>query len=360
MITRYSISRDDSIYHAWPDVAREGDRLICVFSECPDHGDRSFTRIMASISEDRGRTWSPKLPVTPGLEKRTPDDPHWNCARITALDDGRLVVIVDKISGRAEGNLPGGRQSNWMFFSDDGGLTWSDGVATPIKGIVPDQITVLRQGELAGRWLVSAQTFQANEQGEEIWRSHAWTSDNEGLTWSGPHFIAGTPELKLCEGSFLELPDGELVCFFRENSRTGADAYKAFSKDGGTTWEGLVPMPIPACHRPVAGLLQSGRVLITYRYEPGGRSKREHWAQNVFASLTDVESCRARDRSGASTRVLPLDYDRADRPDTGYTGWVQFPDGEIYVVTYIVDDAPRGQIRGYSLREADFMISSQS
>jgi sialidase-1 len=37
---------------------------------------------------------------------------------------------------------------------------------------------------------------------------------------------------------------------------------------------------------------------------------------------------------------------------------VQFPDGEIYVVNYIVDDAPKGQIRGYSLRKEDFLLGS--
>lgn len=35
---------------------------------------------------------------------------------------------------------------------------------------------------------------------------------------------------------------------------------------------------------------------------------------------------------------------------------VQFPDGEIYVVTYIVGDAPNGQIRGYAFEESDFVL----
>ena len=41
----------------------------------------------------------------------------------------------------------------------------------------------------------------------------------------------------------------------------------------------------------------------------------------------------------------------------GYSGWVQFPDGEIYIVNYIVDDAwDKGQIRGYSLTMDDFIL----
>ena len=54
---------------------------------------------------------------------------------------------------------------------------------------------------------------------------------------------------------------------------------------------------------------------------------------------------------------MPLDYDRSPVSDTGYSGWVQFDDGEIYVVNYIVDDAPNGQIRGYSLRLEDFSVT---
>jgi sialidase-1 len=51
---------------------------------------------------------------------------------------------------------------------------------------------------------------------------------------------------------------------------------------------------------------------------------------------------------------MPIDYDRSARSDLGYSGWVQFPDGEIFVVNYIVDDAPRGQIRGYAFMPDEF------
>jgi sialidase-1 len=69
-----------------------------------------------------------------------------------------------------------------------------------------------------------------------------------------------------------------------------------------------------------------------------------------------VASCLARQRNDAHTRILPLDFDRHAESDTGYSGWVQFDDGEIYVVNYILDDAPKAQIRGYSLRAEDFLL----
>ena len=42
---------------------------------------------------------------------------------------------------------------------------------------------------------------------------------------------------------------------------------------------------------------------------------------------------------------MPVDFDRSPVADLGYSGWVQFEDGEIYIVNYIVDDAPKAQIR---------------
>lgn len=350
MIQKFSISRDDRLYHAWPDVAlTPGGKLVCVFSECTHHGDRSYTRVMVCDSDDRGRTWSPKRPITEALHCKPPQGPWWNCARITALRDGRLVVVVDRINGSGEG--AGGEQSNWLFFSDDAGRNWSAPVATPIVGIVPDQVIELR----SGRWLLGAHTRIATPCGE-FWSQRCWRSDDQGQTWRGPHQIALSDQLKLCEGSILELPGGELVCFMRENSGKGLNAYKALSSDGGASWGPLTQFPLPGCHRPVAGMLRSGKVMITHRFMQGGQGWVGWWTQNVFAALTDVESCLADQRDKAHTRILPLDFDRSVHSDTGYTGWVQFDDGEIYIVNYILDDAPKGQIRGYSLREEDFWI----
>ena len=90
----------------------------------------------------------------------------------------------------------------------------------------------------------------------------------------------------------------------------------------------------------------------------GGKGWTGWWTQNLFAALTDEESVLADSRAGAHTRILPIDFDRSPESDTGYSGWVQFEDGEIYIVNYIVDDAPKGQIRGYSLRMEDLILES--
>ena len=352
MIQKFTVSRDDSLYHGWPDLAltRSG-KLVCIFSECTHHGDRSYTRIMLCTSGDRGRAWSPKRPLTEGLHNV---GHHWNCPRVSVLSGGRLAAVVDRIGGRDEGNM-GGEQSNWLWFSSDEGQTWDGPHATPAFGIVPDQLIELKTGPLAGRWILSAHTILGTRQ-RPVWHQRCWISDDQSQSWTGPQVIAAVEGLQLCEGSVLELPAGQLVCFMRENSFQGLDAFKSLSLDGGLTWTAPIKFPLPACHRPVAGMLRSGKVLITHRFLQGGQGWVGWWTQNFFAGLTDVESCLANARHEAHTRIMPVDFDRSPVSDCGYSGWVQFDDGEIYIVQYIVDDAPKAQIRGYALRETDFLL----
>jgi sialidase-1 len=161
--------------------------------------------------------------------------------------------------------------------------------------------------------------------------------------------------LNLCEVSILPVGD-KLVAFLRENSFQGWDCMKAISSDGGETWGKVTHFPLPACHRPVAGHLNDGRILITHRYMQGGKGWAGWWTQNFFAALTDTESALAAERSEAHARILPIDFDRSPESDTGYSGWAQFDDGEIYIVNYLLDDAPKAYIRGYSLRLDDFVL----
>jgi sialidase-1 len=358
MIQHFTVSRDDSIYEAFPDVTLTASgRMVCVFAECTHHRDRSYTVMRVTTSDDRGRTWTPKRAFTEVLRGDPRVDPFWNCPRVSTLSDGRLVAAVDRIAASAESGVRS-LQSNELFFSEDEGQTWDGPHPTPVTGIVPDKVIELRVGPHAGRWILSAHTVLRS--GERLdWVERCWLSDDRGVSWQGPITIATEPDLKLCEGSIVELPTGELVCFMRENSGLGLDAYKSISTDGGQTWEGVYRMPIPGCHRPVAGMLQSGRVLITHRFLQGGKGGFGWGTQNFFAALTDVESCLARARQDAHARIMPLGFDRSPESDTGYSGWVQFPDGEIYVVNYILDDAPKAQIVGYAFVEGDMWLGME-
>lgn len=349
MLKPISIARDDRLYCAWPDVVEIAGRLICVFAACTHHGNRDFTVIRCCFSDDDGQTWSAPQDITGETRGDPASIPYWNCPRITSLADGRCVVVVDKTIQDG-----GSIAENYLLESRDRGQTWSEPRLIPVVGIVPDQLVVLAYGPHAGRWIIGA--HQRVVYGRVRSHQRVWLSDDQGATWQGPHLVAASSELFLCEGSVMQVPSGEVVCFMRENSMTGRDAYKSISFDAGLTWTPPVAFPLPGCHRPVAGMLSDGQAFITFRLCQGGNGWAGWWMQNTCGGFTDISSCLATDRQQAHTRIVPIDYDRSSKSDGGYTGWVERADGKIFIVNYCVDDWPRGQIRGYYLRREDVML----
>lgn len=336
-IEKFVISNDPRLYEAWPDLtlAPNGD-LVCVFSECTSHCVRNYTRIMLASSSDEGRTWAPKRPLTEGTKDL---DYYYNCARISTLPDGTLAVIVDRIPRVGEGSAH--LTENVVYFSKDNGETWSEPQVLPIKGIVPDKFRVLNNGRIA---------LAAHYPYEGVLTEFTCYSDDNGKTWSEPVILAHDPRYNLCEACLIPLGDNKVAALLRENSGLGYDSFKCVSTDNGATWSKPVNFPIPGCHRPAAGPLKDGRYLVTYRFYHGGGCGKGAGAQNFFGALTDRDSLLSEDRKGAATRIFPIDHDRSSRADTGYSGWVQLPDGSVYIANYIVDDAlTLGQIRGYRL-----------
>ncbi len=323
---KFIVSKDDSIYEAWPDVVQTNSgKLICVFAECTHHLNRENARIVYCQSVDRGRTWSAKKYLT----SKGSRSEFFNCPRISKMCDGSLVIIADKIYGDENA-----KAEQYLWHGDAEGENWSEPVMYPFCGIVPDKFRQLQNGRL-----IIAAHFKNHE--TDKLEQYLWYSDDEGKTWSDRVTVAASPEYNLCEISILECENNTLVGFLRENSGKGYDLLKVISHDNGETWGEILPTSIDGGHRPVSGFLQDGTVMITYRFIPCG-------TQNVFAAFYEKEAVLKTKREEQRVRIMPLDYDRNPAPDLGYTGWTQFADGEIYVVNYIKDDSDLAYIRGYS------------
>lgn len=348
-IEKFTISRDADIYEAFPAIERTASgHLICVFLECTSHTDRSYTRIVYKVSKDQGRTWGPKLYLT---DEAKNEDYSYDCPSIVRLRDDRIVIVINKVYQHQDANWGEFHKGvNELYMSDDEGLSWQGPVKTPIEGIVPDTLCEL----LSGRWLLSAHRV-SKEHG--YLEQMLWYTDDQGNHWNGPITVASEEGLHFCEVSIVQLPDQSLVAFMRENSNVGKGCFKAISHDHGETWTDLHEMPLPGCHRPVARMLTSGKIMLTYRFYPGGPTGY-NTNHILFAALMDLESAKETNYKNQWIRSMPIDYDRSLQADNGYSGWVQFEDGEIYIVQYLADDAPKCQIRGYSLRESDFYLSS--
>ena len=229
-----------------------------------------------------------------------------------------------------------------LWFGDGEGNEWGEEINLGFKAIVPDKLTELE----SGRWILGGQFKSAETKKIE---QFLWYSDDKGKTWSDRVTVATDPALNLCETSIIEIADNTLVAFLRENSRRGYDILKCISYDGGETWGDIYATPMDCGHRPAALKLQDGRVMVTYRYIPTE-------SHNFFGAILKTEELTIPERHKQSARIFPIDYDRNPLPDLGYSGSVQFTDGEIYVVTYIKDDAEKAHIRGYSFYPSDIEL----
>lgn len=154
-----------------------------------------------------------------------------------------------------------------------------------------------------GRWIVSAH-HALPETGKLT--EYFIYSDDKGQSWSEQAILAADPRYNLCEASVLEVAPNTLVTYMRENSSQGWDCFKAISYDNGASWEGVYNVPLPGCHRPKAGLLKNGDILITHRFLQGGRSA----TQNMFGA---VMAARQRDKDSAR-RAAGADFPDRLRP----------------------------------------------
>ncbi|MCM8759251.1 MAG: glycoside hydrolase [Candidatus Omnitrophica bacterium] len=210
MMEKFIVSRDDGIYHAFPDLVKaDENHLLCVFLECIAHTERFHSRVMITESFDRGRSWLPKRPVSePGN--------GWNCPRITRLSSGEIIVICDRGAGERRMD----RRFLFLWVGNDNEKTFSDAIELPIPGFVPDKLL-----ELDGRWLIANQRYRDDGYLEQT----LYISYDRGKTWSEPVIVGSKRGLNLCEASIISLPSGELVAFMRENSRMGWACFKSIS-----------------------------------------------------------------------------------------------------------------------------------
>jgi sialidase-1 len=374
-IERVTVSRDNSISELLPDVAQTPTgKLICIYRESDTDYVTEYSGVAVRTSTEGGHSWTERRPLVESHRDEKGVVIKWDRPRIQMLNDGRLLALCDaRPIPPVETDFTNAHTALW--WSEDDGESWSEPLHTTVFGIVPDRVIELPSGAWLLATCVRMKGDRYDPHGNDVQIVHR--SEDQGKTWQGPYIVGQDDRYGLSEGSILLLPDGELVCYIREDSAKGLPAFKSFSNDEGRTWDGVYATPMDGCHAPKAGLLPSGKVLVTYRYQQAGSlgtyrstpadwhrrypttrsgGPASYWARNTFAYLETVESAKARDLSQQGGIILPLDHDRSYRPHSGYTGWVVLHTGKIFCVNYIVDDAPEAQIRGYWFDESDFYI----
>jgi len=354
-IEQFTISRNDEFHESWPDVAlAENGNLVVAYQESESHGGGPVSTIVSRVSGDWGATWSEKTVV---VSTRRSDEGWLNCSKLLRLQDDSILLVVDNILPHE--SPPGAHHFSdythaviWLFRSHDSGRSWTGPEVTDIRGGIVPSIAQLRDGAL----LLGVTVFEPDNN----WHQHqvVYRSADNGRTWTGPITVGRHPVRQPNEGDFVELTTGEVVCYMRDDTRPVPNGLKAISRDGGQTWGPLYGSgPWIYSGRPDVGLLSTGEVFLTTRVEgaqpPGHYLGAYMEPQDAALQPTPLEGAPP-----TEARWALLDNDTNPKPDWGYSGWVELPDGSVYVTQYITADAPAPHcfIRGYRLRP-EFMRS---
>ncbi len=356
-----TVSRNDEIYEAFADVAQAADgTLVCTYRESMGHSSRPFSRVIVRRSFDRGLTWGPRQVAIERTEEETARGlGRLNCSRIAACRDGTLLLIVDLLLRETfEEYLEPRPCMNLLLRSRDDGATWEGPEETGLtEGIVPS-IKELSNGDLVVGLAEQWPGPKGVEDYVEV--QTTYRSTDRGRTWEGP-FKVPDPEGSPCtgrpwrlnEGDYAEMDDGTLVIYMREDGE-GLSGWKSFSRDGGRTWSAPVRTHMLRClGRPSVGRLRSGEVAVTYRVSCGLSTSLGLYVETAAEALRGAPE---QYQGETEIRFAFLDNDRALSADSGYSGWVQRPDGSLYVVNYVTDDAPRAHIRGYVVNREDWYL----
>ena len=338
-----TVSLELDIYKMLPDLAMCSDgSLVCTYRESLLHGRWPFTRIVCQISRDGGRNWGQKAVVAE--ISNSDKGGGWNTPRLLHLGGQRLLMVCDWGPPREQEYTPNSKTYSWH--SEDGGESWGAPADTGVKGRICPTLFETKSGVI----LLGADGWDGS-----VWSVDLWKSTDQGASWVGPVNVSSSPDLWLNECTFVQLDDSTLICYMREDKERRC-AYKSISKDDGQTWEGPYPTNLLACiGRPSGRILRSGEVVIFYGMGWAPRLLVLHAeSQTSAADPACVEN--AKGAIAADYRRFIVDHDRSIHPDGAYSGWVQLPNGDLYVVQYIVDDAPMGQIRSYRISREDWIL----
>ena len=340
--------REDNVYKAFPDLVECGDGTwVCVYRESLGHTALPFGRIVCHLSSDGGRTWSEKAIVDEVTDPET--EGRLNNPRLLALDGSEVLLICDLLPRLEPEHHPD--SEILIYRSTDSGRTWSERASTGIRGHICPCIFRTKAGEI----IIGADRVGPGDDRDVVWLHNAFTSTDGGWTWGTAIHVCSDPELWLNEGTYVELDDGTLVCYLREDLQRTI-GHKAISQDGGKTWSGPYPTFLTCCvGRPRAGILCSGEVAIVHGFQrlTPPRNLVLHVETQAIAADPD---CTANYARQAGHRYFFIDHDRSIHCDGAYSGWVQRPSGDLFVVQYINDDGPYAHIRSYEIGRSDWIL----
>ena len=275
-------------------------------------------RVVASVSRDLGRSWSPPVTLI--------DNPGKTDADPSLIVDGRRILVLSTTLP-----VPGKiiRTEVWMTASEDEGRTWSKPIlATHPHVYAEGKVHVghkLKDGRLAVgyAWEIFCEKgMSPATEGEMDNRSGLMFSSDGGRNWTaGGDIYARPPKISphsvdgMDEPATVVLENGEIFALLR----TGTDhLWESRTTDSGKTWSTPVPSPLTGNNAPAAlwRLRGTNDVLVAWDNSP-----RNRWPLSVALS-----------RDGCRTWSQPKILADGNGHQVSYPSVTQARDGSIVVV----------------------------
>lgn len=263
-------------YHSVVGVVETSRGLLACYRLSDNHTALS-THIVVADSRDGGRTWTGHRSIAHCNVWE--HQAVWVAPQISRLRDGRLVILVDR-GHRHPGSSwpmltvwqqPDRGMSNWLLWSRDEGLSWSEPARIDEVGGEPSYIVELSDGTLAFTRTESrvheAMYDPPPPWGTGCYRSVIVFSRDGGATWDRTSVVTDDPYQSDNEVALAEIEPGHLMAFTRVGFGGGAFGQPsriAHSYDNGRTWNRPELSPYYG-QRPILRKLRSGRLLVTFR-----------------------------------------------------------------------------------------------
>lgn len=214
-------------------------RLVCTWTsfQSTATGTPLGNSLVASVSDDRGVTWSTPTAITPAGSSNQGSQPVF-------LPDGSLAVVYIAFLDPSDVT----RFSLHCKLSTDGGRTFSTAATTLSSSVVGWDDPEMRDGVFLPSATVARQTgelfvtYTAVVNGSP--RVLVTKSADQGATWSTPVAVSDAPAgVSVMNPAIGVTPDGRSVSvvFMDKRNAPGGrgfvDLYAAQSYDGGLTWQ---------------------------------------------------------------------------------------------------------------------------
>lgn len=229
-----------------PSLVTTNEGTLLAFAEGRQAGDHSDNDMILKRSTDNGQTWS-ELQVLNKLDGSSLNNPQ-----AVVLESDRVLLMYQQNTLGERAAKPGfgpDAYTNWIQFSDDDGVTWSEPRYITKGTKRENKVTSVASGPGVGIVLQRSEKYRGriimpmNQGPWGDWSVYAVFSDDSGETWSmgqtaangdGPGMANEVQMVERCDGSIL----------LNARIQSGNRCRKtAISNDGGESWSVCKEVP---------------------------------------------------------------------------------------------------------------------